>query len=162
MPQITRGSLAVKRDSDGHAPLESVFTGRELAREIRKLGAVGRALLARGLTTGAVRVIEFTPRQTCLLTRASVGYCATARAVSASDARAIRWGQASLAQFHVLRRQVLRRVSVDEAVAGWRTWTSEQRAEFGRSAGVAEVWDDAIAPVVDEERGESQLAQVTD
>jgi hypothetical protein len=31
--------------------------------------------------------------------------------------------------------------SVEEAVATWRTWSPEQRAEFGRGAGVADVWD---------------------
>jgi hypothetical protein len=45
-----------------------------------------------------------------------------------------------------------KRVSVDEAVLAWRRWTPEQRADFGRGAGVAEVWDFAIAPVVSEER----------
>ena len=47
-----------------------------------------------------------------------------------------------------------KRVTVDEAVLAWRAWSREQRAAFGRGAGVAEVWDDAIAPVVSEERGE--------
>src|SRR5262245_40160917 len=40
-----------------------------------------------------------------------------------------------------------KRVTVDEAVANWRAWTPEQRAAFGRGAGAAELWDDAITPV---------------
>jgi hypothetical protein len=43
------------------------------------------------------------------------------------------------------------RMTVDEVVETWRAWTPEQRAEFGRGAGVAEVWDHAIAPVITEE-----------
>jgi hypothetical protein len=49
-------------------------------------------------------------------------------------------------------RRKMERVTVDEAVASWRVWTPEQRAEFGRGAGVADVWDHAIAPVLAEER----------
>jgi hypothetical protein len=43
-------------------------------------------------------------------------------------------------------------VTVDEAVASWRTWTLEQRAQFGRSAGVGDLWDHAISPVITENR----------
>jgi hypothetical protein len=43
-------------------------------------------------------------------------------------------------------------VTVSQAVASWRTWTREQRAEFGRGAGVADVWDYAISPVISENR----------
>jgi hypothetical protein len=50
------------------------------------------------------------------------------------------------------RRRKAERITVDEAVAGWRTWTSEQRAEFGRGAGISEIWDCAISPVISEER----------
>ena len=35
---------------------------------------------------------------------------------------------------------------------GLERWTPEQRAEFGRVAGVAEIWDCAISPVINEER----------
>jgi hypothetical protein len=51
-----------------------------------------------------------------------------------------------------LQRKAPRSLSVDAAVASWRRWTPEQRAEFGRGTGVAEVWDHAIAPVINEER----------
>jgi len=51
-----------------------------------------------------------------------------------------------------LQRKARRSLSVDAAVSAWRSWTPEQRAEFGRGAGVAEVWDDAISPVISEER----------
>jgi hypothetical protein len=47
-----------------------------------------------------------------------------------------------------------KRVTVDEAVVAWRSWTPQQRAEFGRGAGIAELWDNAIIPVMTEERGE--------
>jgi hypothetical protein len=43
-------------------------------------------------------------------------------------------------------------VTVDEAVASWRKWSPEQRAEFGRGAGIAELWDGSIVPVTTEER----------
>jgi hypothetical protein len=51
------------------------------------------------------------------------------------------------------RRQRAERVTVEEMVASWRYWTPRQRANFGRAVGVAEIWDDAIAPVVGEEPG---------
>jgi hypothetical protein len=44
-------------------------------------------------------------------------------------------------------------------VASWAVWTSAQRAEFGRGAGVADVWDDAIVPVITEERTSLQAAE---
>jgi len=50
------------------------------------------------------------------------------------------------------RRVKAARITPDEAVASWRTWTPAQRAEFGRGAGVADVWDHAISPVLSEER----------
>jgi hypothetical protein len=50
-------------------------------------------------------------------------------------------------------------VTVDEAVASWRSWTPAQRADFGRGAGVANIWDDAIAPVITEERASPQAAK---
>ena len=52
----------------------------------------------------------------------------------------------------IQRRLNGKHVTVDQAVASWRSWTPAQRAEFGRGAGVAEVWDHAIAPVITEER----------
>src|SRR5262245_32692946 len=52
------------------------------------------------------------------------------------------------------RRQKAERVTVAEMVASWRCWTPWQRANFGRAVGVAEIWDDAIDPVISEERGE--------
>jgi hypothetical protein len=54
------------------------------------------------------------------------------------------------------QRRRAERIPVAEAVAAWRGWTPEQRAEFGRGAGVAEVWDHAIAPVISEERASRQ------
>jgi hypothetical protein len=50
------------------------------------------------------------------------------------------------------QRQKEERVTVDEAVASWRRWSPKQRASFGRGAGIAELWDDAISPVVSEQR----------
>ena len=50
------------------------------------------------------------------------------------------------------RRRKMEGVTVDAAVAGWRSWTPEQRAEFGRGAGVGNLWDDAIIPTIAEER----------
>jgi hypothetical protein len=50
------------------------------------------------------------------------------------------------------RRLKAERITPDEAVASWRVWTPEQRAEFGRGAGVADVWDHAISPVLAEDR----------
>jgi hypothetical protein len=46
-------------------------------------------------------------------------------------------------------------VTVDEAVASWRAWTREQRAAFGRGAGTTSLWDDAISPVITEERDQT-------
>ena len=45
-----------------------------------------------------------------------------------------------------------KRVTVDEAVLAWRSWTPEQRSAFGKGVGISEIWDHAIAPVVNEER----------
>jgi hypothetical protein len=55
------------------------------------------------------------------------------------------------------RRRKAARVTVDEVVQTWRAWTPEQRAEFGRGAGVANLWDDAIVPTSAEDRT-SQVA----
>jgi hypothetical protein len=52
----------------------------------------------------------------------------------------------------VRRRRKMESVAVDAAVASWCRWTPEQRAEFGRGAGISEIWDHAIAPVITEER----------
>jgi hypothetical protein len=56
------------------------------------------------------------------------------------------------------RRQKAARVTVEEMTAAWRGWTSSQRAYFGRSVGVAEIWDFSIVPVISEERGELACA----
>jgi hypothetical protein len=52
----------------------------------------------------------------------------------------------------VRQRRKGERIPVDEAVLAWRAWTPEQRAEFGRGAGISEIWDCAISPVINEER----------
>jgi hypothetical protein len=56
------------------------------------------------------------------------------------------------------RRQKAGHFTVEELAASWRRWSPGERATFGRSVGVAEIWDDAIEPVISQERGE--LAQV--
>src|SRR5262249_44040582 len=48
------------------------------------------------------------------------------------------------------QRQEAARVTVEKMAATWRRWTPAQRANFGRAVGVAEIWDDAIAPVIGE------------
>ncbi len=45
-----------------------------------------------------------------------------------------------------------RKIPVDDAVLAWRSWSPEQRIQFGRGAGISEIWDCAIAPVIAEER----------
>jgi hypothetical protein len=57
------------------------------------------------------------------------------------------------------RRQKAEHFTVEELAASWRRWSPVERATFGRSVGVAEIWDHAIEPVISQERGE--LAQVT-
>jgi hypothetical protein len=52
----------------------------------------------------------------------------------------------------IRRRLNGKRVTVDDAIASWRSWTPEQRVAFGRGAGVSEIWDCAISPVISEER----------
>jgi hypothetical protein len=59
----------------------------------------------------------------------------------------------------VRRRRKAERIPVDEAVAAWRAWTPEQRAEFGRGTGIAELWDDSIVPAMTEERVNQQAAK---
>ena len=58
-----------------------------------------------------------------------------------------------------IQRRLQERVTVDEAVASWRAWTPEQRAAFGRGAGVSEIWDCAISPVINEERDQLVAAE---
>lgn len=41
-----------------------------------------------------------------------------------------------------------RRITVEAAIVAWRSWTSEQRIDFGQGVGVAELWDGAIVPAV--------------
>ena len=57
------------------------------------------------------------------------------------------------------RQRKMESVTVDAAVASWRVWTPEQRAEFGRDAGVGTLWDDAIIPTITEERTQQQAAE---
>ena len=52
------------------------------------------------------------------------------------------------------QRQEAARVTVEKMAATWRCWTPGQRANFGRTVGAAEIWDQAIVPVIGEERGE--------
>jgi hypothetical protein len=59
----------------------------------------------------------------------------------------------------IQRRLNGKHVTVDEALAGWRAWTPQQRAAFGRGAGAAELWDDAISPVINEERDQPMAAE---
>jgi hypothetical protein len=59
----------------------------------------------------------------------------------------------------IQRRLNGKHVTVDQAVEGWRSWTAEQRAQFGRSAGISDIWDCAIAPVITEERSQQQAAE---
>jgi hypothetical protein len=55
-----------------------------------------------------------------------------------------------------LRRQT---ITVSAAVSSWREWSPEQRAEFGRGAGVANIWDDAIVPTLTENRASQPAAE---
>jgi hypothetical protein len=57
------------------------------------------------------------------------------------------------------RQRKVKDITVDEAVMSWRRWTPEQRAEFGRGAGIAELWDSAIVPSMDEQRASQQAAE---
>jgi hypothetical protein len=75
-------------------------------------------------------------------------------------------GRVSLTEAaNLARLQTATRVTVDEAVApavavaSWRVWTPEQRAEFGRGAGVSNLWDHAIAPVLTEDSARPQAAE---
>ena len=52
-------------------------------------------------------------------------------------------------------------VTVDEAVAAWRSWSPGQRIAFGQGTGIAALWDGSIVPVMDAERGESRRVQIT-
>src|SRR5262249_44811654 len=52
------------------------------------------------------------------------------------------------------QRQEAARVTVEKMAATWRGWTPAQRANFGRTVGAAEIWDQAIVPAIGEERGE--------
>jgi hypothetical protein len=54
------------------------------------------------------------------------------------------------------RRQEAARVTVKKMAAAWRHWTPTQRASFGRTVGVAELWDHSIVPAIGE--GRSELA----
>ena len=56
------------------------------------------------------------------------------------------------------QRQKAERVTVEEMVASWRRWTPGQRANFGRTVGAAEIWDQAIVPVIGEGCGERARA----
>jgi hypothetical protein len=59
----------------------------------------------------------------------------------------------------VRRRHKAELITADEAVAAWRLWSPAQRAEFGRGAGISEIWDNAIIPVMSEERASQQAAE---
>jgi len=74
--------------------------------------------------------------------------------------KAVLEGRASLlkAAHEAQRRQKAELVTVQDMAAAWSVWTPAARAEFGRTVGVAEIWDHAIEPTIAAERGE--LAQV--
>jgi hypothetical protein len=59
----------------------------------------------------------------------------------------------------VRQRRKAELITAEEAVVAWRSWTPEQRAEFGRGAGISEIWDNAIIPVMSEERASQQAAE---
>ena len=52
------------------------------------------------------------------------------------------------------QRQEAAGITGEKMAATWRGWTRAQRANFGRTVGVAEIWDQAIVPAIGEERGE--------
>jgi hypothetical protein len=56
------------------------------------------------------------------------------------------------------RRQEAARVTVEKMVATYRGWTPAQRANFGRTVGVAELWDDSIVPAIGGGHGETAYA----
>jgi hypothetical protein len=62
------------------------------------------------------------------------------------------WCSLSTAADYARLHRKTESITVTEAVASWRVWTPEQRAEFGRGAGVADIWDHAISPVITDER----------
>jgi len=70
--------------------------------------------------------------------------------------KAVREGRVPLLEAaHAARqRQEAARVTVEKMAATWRGWTPAQRANFGRTVGVAELWDHSIVPAIGEERGE--------
>ncbi len=50
------------------------------------------------------------------------------------------------------RERKVKDITVEEVVASWRRWSPEQRSAFGRGAGIVELRDNAIIPVMAEER----------
>jgi hypothetical protein len=52
------------------------------------------------------------------------------------------------------QRRKVEGITVSTAVACWRTWTREQRAEFGRGCGISDLWDCSISPVISEDRAQ--------
>jgi hypothetical protein len=128
------------------APLAQTYTGATLNRLLQKLSPAGKALVAHDLRTGAKRITELTGVQARALTSASVGYITTVARLSEIERAAVRNGHASLAAKHLGRKPV--HVDVAEAASAWGEWSLEQRAEFGRQVGVAELFDGACCPAL--------------
>ena len=91
-------------------------------------------------------VVPSTQAEAARLVGSTPAWAAPVAAADIEDARRAR-------SYHG-RRQKAARATVEEMAASWRCWTPGQRANFGRAVGVAEIWDDAIAPALGEERGE--------
>jgi hypothetical protein len=81
-------------------------------------------------------------------------YVEMASKLSSEELRQVRQGRRTLSDLKPVAESHTPTMTPDEAVMSWRAWTPEQRAAFGRSVGISEVWDCAIVPTITREARE--------
>jgi hypothetical protein len=122
--------------TNGQAPAGKAvkdINGRKLSRRLKRglISPTFRALLARDLETGAVRLHNLTRRQACRIMQVSVGYVTTVARTDPENRKKLEVGQVSLAALHTTPtdRQLDRlnaRVGADRVMAALDRYTRPQ------------------------------------
>lgn len=150
-----------------HGLIRATRRRRQRASARRHFRHGWRAAAARAFTGAALYLDKTTPTLAAAAARcgSNVNYVRAALVLVKDGTPTMREsvlvGHVPLleAANQVCRRRKSEHISVAEAVLAWCAWTPGQRAEFGRGAGIAELWDKAIVPVMAEERANQQAAE---
>ncbi len=88
------------------APTVYNFDGRHLSRRLKKLDIAKRALLARDLERGVVRLQNLTRAQAVAIARVPSSYVGTVQHASADERKLLACGSLTLSALHHRRRPV--------------------------------------------------------